>query len=241
MANPLSITLLPEASVTASGSGDAVDITAARSAARLRFRVTAISAGGLRVFVDTSADGIANWSQRAEHSLSSAADLNFTVGDLLQFVRARWALVGAASGITAGLAGEAHQLYCSPADLSRYGLPDSVISDLAASLPDRVDACLAATDEAEGYLASRYTMPLSAWGEAVRLHTSKLAIVSFLDRAGWQHDGPDNVIQGAYDRAIAWLKGVAAGAIQPQGVVDATPEVDDSSVAHVFGNTPRGW
>lgn len=244
MASPLAITLRAESAVVVSASEASVNATPWRTCARLTLRVTAFTAGGLTLYVDTSSTGSDNWTAIARRAINATGDYPFTVVGLKGYVRARLVVADGSSGIVAGVSGEAHQLYCSPDDLQRFGLPEETIESLERSAEDKADACLAATDEAEGYLATRYTMPLVAWGEALRLHTSKLAVVSFLDKAGWQPSGPDDVIMAAYDRAIAWLKGVSKGTISPPGIVDSSAPTAGSSVsggARVRSSTLRGW
>jgi phage gp36-like protein len=245
MASPLAITLLPESSIYVDGAGDPFDVTSGRACARVTLRLTAITAGGLSIHIETSSSGVDNWSVVARLRANAAGDYGLTAGGLKGFVRALWALDSGTSGVVAGVTAIAHQLYCTPADLPRFGLPSVVLEELETTVESQTDACLAATDEAEGYLANRYSMPLVSWGDALRLHVAKLAIVSFLDASGWQPSGQDDVIMAAYTRAIAWLKGVGGGVISPPGIVDSSPTPGASgsgpSGARVTSQPMRGW
>jgi phage gp36-like protein len=205
-------------------------------------RVTAVT-GGLTLLVETSVDGSTNWKAVSKIAIAGAGDYSLTFGDVSGYLRARWVVTGGNSA-TLSVSGESHQIYCTPEDMLRFGLPADSISALVVCDEERIDACLAATDEAEGYLATRYTMPLQSWGDALRLHSSKLAIVALLDGKGWQASGPDDVIMAAYNRAIAWLKGVARGDINPPGVIDSSVPpggASSGSRARVSSATARGW
>jgi len=119
------------------------------------------------------------------------------------------------------------------ADRDRDGVPDATVID--AALADARDAI-------DGYIGTRYALPLVSVPPVVRVWAVAIAR-HILHRNG----APDHVLQD-YKDAIAALKDVARGLITlPVAQGDATPEaVTGQTLAahppHVF--TPeklRGW
>lgn len=119
------------------------------------------------------------------------------------------------------------------ADRDRDGVPDADV--VAAALAD-------ADNVIDGYLATRYTLPLAAVPPVVRTWAVSIAR-HVLHRNG----APDHVAQD-YKDAIAALKDVARGLIAlPVGPGDAPPA---ATVGPVMGSHPpavftadrlRGW
>jgi phage gp36-like protein len=230
MANPTPIELLSVQELTTSGSGTAVDIGTIRTAARLRVVISAIT-GSQVLRVQTSADGSTNWRTVAERvfETNDPGAYDWPIVGLDRYVRLTWAISGSA---TLGVSGQAHVVYCDPVDFTRYGLPDGATEGVEVSII--ADACLAATDEADGYIAGAYVLPLTAWDEALRKHCTKLAVWTVMTRRGFDPEqGPDKILKVDYDNAIAWLKRLQDGKLRPPGIVDSTPQVFEGGASVV--------
>lgn len=119
--------------------------------------------------------------------------------------------------------------------LVALGVQAEALAGISSAAKQR--ALLAATYEICGYL-SGYTMPITAWGADFELHTAKLAAHTLLTVRGINPDGED-VKQLRID-AIEWCGKVNKGEIKPIGVVDSTPDFDDSGT---YGSSDplRGW
>lgn len=231
MPQPLSIELAASAARTAAGSGAAVDLglvasVSPRSAARLQVEVTAFAGlERLRLVVEHAASSAGPWLELADLNVEQTGDHDFTVGDSKRWLRLRWELFGEAGtpSVTFAVAGQAHQVYVSPRGL---GSAIRVVAlNEVTTASERADACIAVSDEADGYLNGRYTLPLKKWSGDLSSMLARMAVRYALDAAGWQPDGPDSVVKEGFAHAIAWLKRLQDGKLEPPGMVDSTPEV----------------
>ena len=131
--------------------------------------------------------------------------------------------------------------YASTTDLGRLGVATQALSGLdAATREDALDAC---SSLADGYLSGRYTLPLSAWADDLRLHVAGMAAFRLLAARGYDPNrGADAAIRMLWDDAIRWLERVSSGSVTPAGIVDATPE-EQEEIPHVAAvtNASRGW
>jgi phage gp36-like protein len=231
MPQPLSIELAESAERTAAGSGAAVDLglvaeTSPRSAARLDVAVTAFAGlERLRLVVEHASAQAGPWLEVDAIDVDQTGDYELSVGDTKRWLRLRWELT--ADGIPAttfAVAGAAHQVYVGPRDLGRYGIRRSVIDDRITK-SDQADACITVSDEANGYLGGRYVLPLKAWSEDLKAQCARMAIKYGLDVGGRQVEGPEDLVEKGFERAVAWLKRLQDGKLEPPGMVDSTPEV----------------
>lgn len=238
MANPLAIVLHASAAETASGVGPQVDIGAVRSCVRVCLDLTDLSGTGASIsaVLETSRTGIGGIWRQFGVVAPGADPVTFAFAD--RFVRARWTIGGSSPSATFALSGEAHTLYATPKDIGRLSLPTKATQNI----PDSVmaDGCLSASDEAEGSLASSYTMPITAWGNDLRTEVSNIAAMTVMRFRGFQPGGGDDLIVKAADDARSWLKRVAAGSIRPPGIIDSAPTVYEGGAA-IFTNAARGW
>lgn len=236
MSQPLSIELAASAARVASGSGVAVDMgvvsvaagAPARSAARLEIAVTALAqVASLRLAVEHSGAASGPWVELDALDVTQTGDYQLSVGDARRWLRLTWALItpGASPSVTFSVAGEAHQAYLGPRDL-RSAIREAVLKDIT-TLTARADACITVSDEADGYLGGRYTLPLLKWDTTLKSKLARLAIKYSFDACGWQPDGPDSVIKDNYNDGVAWLKRLQNDKLDPPGMVDSTPEVFD--------------
>lgn len=131
--------------------------------------------------------------------------------------------------------------YADTTDLARLGIATAALSGLAtATQEDALDACSAMADS---YLGGRYALPLSSWGDDLRLHVAGMAAFRLLAGRGYDpQKGGDEVIRMAWDDAIRWLERVSSGSVTPSGVTDATPDAEDEHVGvAIVTNVSRGW
>lgn len=238
MANALPVTLLALGAQSASDSGDAVDI-GTRTAASLHLEVAAVTLGGgtFTVTIETSPDGT-NW--RAVNSISVASPASrqsFVAFGLAKHIRAAWTVAGGATA-TIGLAGTAHQIYIEPEDIRKYGMPGTALDDFTDA--ELLDYCLSVTDEADGYIGASYELPLTAWGQDLRMHAAKMAARYIMDRRGWDPEGADAVIMRGHEHALKWLDRISNGRLKPPGLIDTTTETFEGGSV-VLSGSQRSW
>lgn len=125
--------------------------------------------------------------------------------------------------------------FADDGDLTTLGVQAEALSGISSAA--KAQALLAATYELAGYMPG-YTMPITAWGADLRLHTAKLAAHTLLTVRGLNPDG-EEVKQLRID-ALEWAGKVASGKIRPLDIVDSTPNEDDFG-AGVYTDTARGW
>lgn len=113
--------------------------------------------------------------------------------------------------------------YVTVAEARQLGLSGRAFANTDAD--DFAACCQAASDEASSFLANQYVLPLTAYGNDLKLAVSKIAVYEFLSVRGLNPDqgGSDKNI---YDRAVqarAWLKMVGEGKATPVGIQDSSP------------------
>jgi hypothetical protein len=238
MANPLPITLLPSEARSGTGSGSPVDIGEIRSAARLVAMVSTLEdEGTVALSVQTSPDGT-TWSSAGDFEFFQATGHTIEFfGPLKRFVRVRWEIAGD-DPATFEVSGNAHVVYCDPADISRFSLPERALDGITNS--ERVGACIAATDISDGYVGGAYKLPLVAWGDDLRAQTAKLAGAQLLRFRGVDPEGPDAVVFQGEEKATEWLNRLANGRLSPPGIIDQTPAVFEGGSV-VVSRPRRGW
>lgn len=103
-----------------------------------------------------------------------------------------------------------------------------------------IEACiLTASSDAYSYLRSRYSLPLVTWGKDLRMAVCKIAALYVLDRRGRNTSDPaDLALERAAERAVLWLKDVAANRAAAD-VVDTSPAA--TAAPRVVSNKKRGW
>jgi phage gp36-like protein len=131
--------------------------------------------------------------------------------------------------------------YCSRTDLTNLGIFADALRTISTTVQD--GAIAAASDEMDGYLGSQYKLPLTAWGQDVRLMCARLTIYTLISSRGFNPNSPgDSQILDAHDMTERWLKRVADGNL-------ALTVTDSSAVGigHVSGgvqltsNRSRGY
>lgn len=215
MAEALSVTLHALAEEAASGSSDPVDIGERRSAARLSLRRTTLT-GTLTVTIETAASESGPWRQVAQF----ASKLTVNVAGLMRYLRVSWVVV---TPVAFQVTGEAHTIYATPDQIE---LPEDVLDGMLDD--EKVEACISATGEAEGYLNAGYTLPLESWPPELSRHTGMIAAWNLVRKRGVRADGADELVKTGRDESVQWLSRVASGKVVPPGLVDSTPEEYDA-------------
>ena len=127
--------------------------------------------------------------------------------------------------------------YATGSDLGQLSvIPSDVLAQITTGTQDA--ALDAASRDADGYLASRYKLPLTAWGTDLRQRVCDIAAYRLMGRLGYDPNGADSDIRDRYDDALSWLERVGRGVITPD-VVTTAPAT--TVRARVLSADPRGW
>ncbi len=244
MATTLPIVLASAAARIATGNGSGVDL-GALAAVDIVLEVTTVSGTAtptLTVIVQTSSDN-ATWTELGTFAdVLAAGRERLVIANALRYVRVCWEVSGTTPSFTFSVTGSAIQVFATVDDLHQVGVRPVVLED--ADPTEVSGALVKRTSFAEGYLSGsgRYTLPLTAWGDDLRLCVAQLAAWDIMTvSVGFD---PESAANGNWrdrrDEALAWLRDIAAGKIAPIGVVDSTPTVTGSRVA-IRSNRLRGW
>jgi len=121
--------------------------------------------------------------------------------------------------------------YCTVDEVGEIGIKADALADID---PDKISQEVrAASDFIDGYLRSRFELPLIAWGDDIRKCCAVVSGWNALTVEGVSPDG-DSAAAKMYDFWIAWLKDVSKGATTPS-VTDSTP----TAVVGVPSGGPR--
>ncbi len=127
-------------------------------------------------------------------------------------------------------------------DLAQVGVPAAVTAEIPVATLNGI--LTKRSVYAEGYLAAsgRYTLPITAWGDDLRLAVAQLSGWDVMTVVvGINPETPAGAVwQARRDEAQRWLEGVAAGRVSPVGIVDSTPDDAEEDFV-VASDTPRGW
>ncbi len=131
--------------------------------------------------------------------------------------------------------------YCTRAELTSLGIFSDALRTIGTDQQDT--AIAAASDEMDGYLGARYKLPLTAWGQDVRLMCARLAVYNLIAVRGYNPSSPgDAQLLETHEMAERWLKRVSDGSL--------ALTVTDSSgleISHISGgvklmsNAGRGY
>lgn len=128
--------------------------------------------------------------------------------------------------------------YATRADFERFGLPPALAAQAETKTPGVIaNAIDARSAEADSHFAARYRLPLTEWDVNVRRVVCELAALDVLGVAGFNPQGNDEFYERRAERALAWLKAVAAKKCHPVVVEGASP-IDG---AEVISPPARGW
>lgn len=133
--------------------------------------------------------------------------------------------------------------YATEEDLITWGISDRALQGIE---PAMITAALdAASRTVDGYIASQYTLPLTAIGTDLKMHTAWLAAYNLMTSVGYKPSGNDEILEERQGKAIKWLEGVGAGRVQPAGMAgSAGPTIGGQAAAArpmIVSATPRGF
>jgi phage gp36-like protein len=129
--------------------------------------------------------------------------------------------------------------YAERADVLAGGLPEATLDGFD---DPTVEAILdARSAHADGFFAQRYTLPLTAWDAAVRMHVVNLASWDLIVKRGYVPNDPwDEGIRARAEAAETWLLNVSRGHVKP-AVTDSAPAVAKTYGVVVVSQPRRGW
>lgn len=243
MSEALAIELVASAAVVATGTGTALDLGSRQRAVKLYAVCTVYTVvdadpvPGVLIALQTSTTSTGPWSTISTVNVDATGKFAVSAAGLDQYVRATWTLTNMTTA-TFSVAGHAHTVYASPADIVAHAVPERSIEDLTAT--QRADALISSSDMAEGYLSSAYELPITAWPEDLRSAVARVAGASLFRIRGADPQGPDAIVFDGESKAIQWLDRIANGRLKPPGIVDSTPDATEGG-SYLYTNTKRGW
>lgn len=130
--------------------------------------------------------------------------------------------------------------YATPANLVAFGLSAQALAGFTA---DQQQAALdAASDVADGYLRSRFRLPL-ATPVTADLKRAVCAVAAFdlLTSRGFNPEaGADTVVRLRYEDALKWLRDVADERVTP-ALSDSSGSTPAPRAPLIVSAPPRGW
>lgn len=132
--------------------------------------------------------------------------------------------------------------YATRTDLTRFGLPSGALAGVADATQDA--ALEAASDVADSYMRSRYTLPLSGYGDDLKRAVCAVAAWDLLTTRGYDPNaGGDEAVKLRHDAAMKWLADVSAGRAHVSGgnTTPAPTRHARASSPRVDSDRTRGW
>lgn len=129
--------------------------------------------------------------------------------------------------------------------MSQYATSDELFEIVPAEALDGFTeeqlnrALQVASSEIDSLISTRHADPLTAWPDAVRLHTCKMAFYHLMGGRGRAPDsgGPDDLITKGYDDGIRWATKVGMGKANLGSAGSPSPV----AVPSVYSDTDRGY
>lgn len=131
--------------------------------------------------------------------------------------------------------------YATTTDLTRLGLPSGALTNVPTATQE--EALDAFSSKADGYLRTLgYTLPLTAWGDDLRLCVAHLVAYDLMVTRGFSPGaGNDQNLRLRHEDALAWLHDVARGTVTPD-LTDSTPSVsEETEQTCCVTNARRNW
>lgn len=134
--------------------------------------------------------------------------------------------------------------YCTTAQLTQYGIRAEALRAIDPS--DLQAAIVAASKTIDGYLRSRYKLPLVAWGEDISLICARLAVYQLVVVRGFNAArSGDEQIEKQQELAMQTLRDIPRNAYSPD-VTDSSagagPGVSaPAGSVQVFSDSSRGY
>lgn len=234
MAFSTDVTLLASAARGASGTGASVDLAAEDLAGltglQLDLSVSAASGTNpqLDVKIETSKDGATWRTLDSFPRVTTAGPLSRLFAGADRYLRASWVLGGTGPSFTFALAGQALQLYATPAEVAGLGVAAEALANVdPATMADHL---IANVDDINDTLGNRFKLPLVKWPRSLTKHLANITAWTVLSNRGVSPNSGDKDIQDRHDTAWKKLRDIAenrAGSVE--GYVDSTPTVKDDS------------
>lgn len=130
--------------------------------------------------------------------------------------------------------------YATRADLVSFGGMNPVAIQ---NIPDAtVDAALlSASLTADGYMRGRFSLPLLAWDDGIRMNVAYIAGYNIITQRGMNPGaGADVNFRMRYEDAIRWFEGVQRQAVHPQ-VTETPIAAPRYEFPQITTGAPRGW
>jgi len=131
--------------------------------------------------------------------------------------------------------------YAAVSDLASLGIVAASVGGVSTAAKEA--ALDSASSLADGYLSRQYTLPLTAWADALKECVCCIAAETILNVAGHNPAaGRDDITSVRADRWRAWLASVADGRVS-LAVTDATPAdaSDDGHTVVATYTAKRNW
>ncbi len=132
--------------------------------------------------------------------------------------------------------------YCEAADLTSYGIRAEALRGIDAGELQR--AIVAASAKIDGYLRSRYTLPLARWGTDIVSIAARLAVYGLMVVRGLNSARPGDVqIRDQYLDAVHELEAISSGKFHPD-LVDSSSTTNGEAPGYAPSATsykPRGY
>jgi phage gp36-like protein len=132
--------------------------------------------------------------------------------------------------------------YCTIEELSRLGIRQEALRNIP--IDEQQGAIDAVSDEIDGYLAARFTLPLISWKQDLRKKCAQMAVCDLLSVRGVNSSRPNDE-QLFLDRqaAVKWLTKIADGdlAIQVQDSSGGSQPSRASGGLQIQSNPNRGY
>lgn len=122
-------------------------------------------------------------------------------------------------------------MYCDREQLALYGLPPKALARFTSEEQDR--ALEAASWTIDGYLRTRYNMPIVRWGLDLTRCTASIASYDLMVQKGFDPGlAADEQLRLRYQDALNWLRSVQNGVIDP-GLIDSSTESDSPGINYI--------
>ena len=134
--------------------------------------------------------------------------------------------------------------YCTSAQLTQYGIRAEALRTIDPS--DLQAAIVAASKTIDGYLRSRYKLPLVAWGEDISLICARLAVYQLVVVRGFNSArAGDDQIEKQQELSMQTLRDIPANKYSPDvtdSSANSAPGVSaPAGSAQVFSDSSRGY
>lgn len=134
--------------------------------------------------------------------------------------------------------------YCTPDELTQFGIRAEALRTIDPS--DLQAAIDAASDTIDGYLRSRYALPLVAWGKDITVICARLAVYQLVVVRGFNAArAGDEQIEKQQELSMQTLRDIPPGRYSPS-VTDASSGAEPGASApagtvQVFSSGTRGY